>query len=226
MEILARRPALLERIYKLAADPESRLTVGFQLDGRTAKQLSFQELYAESLELRKHGLKPVVLESKVADHLTPAPGRRSAGSKPFLTKGYEPDPDCVQSCYDQYANCSDDNLCNSCLTCQEQTSQCISWCPQTCVDPANVYNWTGQQLVGLDLVDYGCYEDRWEFDFNDGHWYATYYYTIKYTTYRRTVNCDSSYSDEVLSVSYYSDYCSQPEFDCSWPAVWAPANSC
>jgi hypothetical protein len=228
LEILARHPALLERIYKLAADKDSRLTLKILVDGRIVRELSFQDLTAESRRLQEDELKPVLLKSKVVDRLAPAPSRPRSSSQegPLLTKGYSPDPACVQDCYDQYAGCSNENLCNSCPTCEELQSQCISWCPQICTDPASVSDRTERELVGLQVVGYGCYEDRWEWDFEHGHYYTTYYYTFKYTTYRRTRYCDGSYSDEVINVTYYSDYCSSPEWTCSWPASWPPAGSC
>lgn len=228
LEILARDPDLRERIHRLAADKDSRLTLEIRVNGRIVRELSFEELAVESRQLQEHGLKPVPLKSRVIDHSAPAPSRRrgSAEGKPLLTKGYQPDPACVNDCYAQYEGCSDENLCNSCLTCDELRSQCISWCPQTCVDPASVSDRTEREVVGLQLVDYNCYEDRWEWDFEHGHYYSTYYYTFKYTTYRRTTYCNGSYSDEVINVSYYSDYCSSQSWECQWPANWPPAGAC
>jgi hypothetical protein len=222
LEILARHPALLERIYKLAAGKDSRLTLKIRVDGRVVRELTFQDLAAESRQLQEDELKPVLLESRVVDRLEPLPSRPRDSSR----KGYSPDPACVQDCYDQYASCSNENLCNSCPTCEELQSQCISWCPQTCTDPAGTSDRTEREVVGLQLVDYGCYEDWGEWDFAHGHYYATYYYTFKYTTYRRTYYCNGSYSDEVINVTYYSNYCSSPEWTCDWPFNWPPAGSC
>lgn len=228
VEILARHRDLLERIYGLAEGKEPRPSLKVRVDGRVVRELSFKDLAAESRELQEQGLKPVALKSRVVDRLAPAPSRRrgSAEESPLFAKGYQPDPSCVQDCYDQYAGCTNENLCNSCLTCDELISQCISWCPQTCTDPAGVSDRTEREVVGLQLVDYGCYEDRWDWDFEYGHEYSTYYYTFKYTTYRRTYYCNGSYSDEVINVSYYSDYCSSPSWSCRWPGSWAPEGQC
>lgn len=228
VEILARHRDLLERIYKLAEGKEPRLNLKVRVDGRVVRELSFEDLAAESLQLQEHGLKPVALKSRVADRLAPAPFRRrgSAEEISLLAKGYQPDPSCVGDCYDQYAGCTDENLCNSCPTCGELINQCISWCPQICSDPAGVSERTEREVVGLQLLDYGCYEDRWQWDFQYGHYYSTYYYTFKYTTYRRTYYCNGSYSDEVINVTYYSDYCSSPSYSCNWPGSWAPEGAC
>jgi hypothetical protein len=228
IEILSRNPALLERIYTLAAKAGPRLIFAVRLDGRVVREMTFQDLVAENGRTRLGVLKPMVLKSQVTDPAPELSFTQSVGrNDPAVTKGYSYDPACVDDCYAQYANCDDSNICNSCPTCSEQQSACITSCPQTCTDPASVYDRQETQLVGAQAVDYNCYEDYFENDFVHGHYYTTYYLTFKTSTIRRTYYCNGSYTDEVINVSYSNGYCSNQEFwTCDYPWSWPPAGWC
>jgi hypothetical protein len=197
-----------------------RLTV--RLDGTVVRETSFRDLVTANRQLRQKGLTPLGLLSEVTDpSRSDAPFRPDLGGRsPLVAKSSEPDPECVQACYDTYGSCSSVEQIN-CECHPHCVSQCINSCPHSCTEPLSVSERTVTEVTGGQLVDYFCYEDWFEWDFHDGHYYATYLVTYKHSRIRTTRHCDGSTTEEVIGVSYSSGYCSFQDFaTCSYP--WSP----
>ncbi|HYG63912.1 MAG TPA: hypothetical protein VEL74_15145 [Thermoanaerobaculia bacterium] len=213
IELLARDPKALEGILGLADREVGAITVALHLDGKALHEMTLQELERASVRLRgEDGFRPVPAASKV-ELLIPAPPAPDF-LKPAMDKGYQPDPECEQQCHDTYVTCYYE-ICDQrgdCSYCWEDYEYCDDMCPQICVDPKSVQTFTTTQVIGVTTYWSTCYERPWENDFTWGRWYDYRRYDYKHTQIRRTTNCDNSYTDEVLSVSYSSDYCNYETF--------------
>lgn len=226
-ELLAKDPDTLGRIYTLAQDSATRVSITVSLDGAVVQELSFQEFLQYNAKLRQSRMQPQVASSKV-NVLVPRvipPGR--AGSGPLPTKGVGPDPDCLAYCDEQYNFCVDNcDQRGSCVYCSDNYNNCYYSCPQVCTEPKSVHNVTSSEIVSVYYGYWTCFESVFENDFYDGQYYKDTQYNYKTTTVRRTEHCDGTHTDEVLSVTYSTAYCYTPTYiTCYYPTAWA-YNTC
>jgi len=225
VEILARRPELLARIYQAAAQADGRVRVSVRLDGRLVREQTFHDLVAANRRLKQAPLSLLRVPSQVTPAAAEpqAPIGASGGLSHLFAKDVTPDPGCVQDCNDTYGYCSSIEQvgCDCYPNC---VSQCINNCPQICTEPASVSESTTDQVISYTQVDYHCYEDWPETDFWDGHYYWIFQTTHKRSRIRTTRHCDGSTTDEVIDVSYYTSYCSDRNYlaTCEYP--WSPTS--
>jgi hypothetical protein len=229
VEILARQPELLARVHRAVEKDGQRVRLSVRLDGVEVRGLSFNEAVTASRGIKQNGLAPVILPSLLAGGARPAVSPRSASAvlPRSITKGSTPDQACVDACYDQWGYCGSVEQVG-CDCYPHCIDQCIDSCPTTCTDPVSVSDRTEVSIVGATLVEYACYEDWFESDFESGHYYRTYQITYKHTTIRTTRYCDGSTTEEVTGVSYSTGYCSiRDQFTtCQYPNFYPWAGSC
>ena len=112
-----------------------------------------------------------------------------------LKAGVQPDPECEQACHDTYVTCYYD-YCDQrgdCSYCWTDYQSCVSYCPQICVEPRSVRDWSSTTLVSdvegpLPLV---CLSNR--------NFYRKHTVTFRTDNYRDTTHCDGTVSRTLLS---------------------------
>ena len=225
-ELLATRPALLDRLYQLARERSNKLTVQVLVDDRVIHEFSsFQELVRYNRELKSKGFNPLPAASEVRDHTGAAEEPASSPARPMTAKGMQPDPYCADQCYADYDRCYDGGWgCDygDCSRCQASLDQCLSFCPIVCVDPRSVSDSTNTAIVAYTPGVQECREHWWENDFQFGEWYTDTRITYKHTKVRRTEYCDGRVEQTVISVWYSYGYCwNRSYIGCSYPWTWA-----
>lgn len=220
------QPALLDRLYKTAADRENRLTVEVLVDGRPVHAFSsFEELVRYNRELKTTSLNPLVARSEVRDYTGAAKAPAVSTAKPGTAKGMQADPACADQCYGDYDRCTDYGWgCDygDCSRCQNSLDACLSYCPIVCVDPKNSTIVNNDAVVATTYGVTECREHPTESDFVYGEWYTNTRYTWKRTKVRRTEYCDGHVEQEVLSYTYWDVYCwTRTYSQCTSP--WATA---
>lgn len=108
--------------------------------------------------------------------------------------GYEPDPECVQTCEDQRFFCWTERCDErgSCLYCNEYYDDCVGSCPTVCVEPKSVSTYTVDQSYASTDGTTSCFYGPYQFD----DLYRFYSVITYHYTYRKTVHCDDTYSDQ------------------------------
>jgi hypothetical protein len=220
VELLARDAATLARLFRMAERQRAQISVAVRLDGSPLHELSFQEMVEASAKLvRSRDFRPRPVASRL-ELFVPEPPKPDF-LNPEMNKGMQPDPTCEQGCSDAYMFCSENcDQRGSCAYCTTDYQNCVASCPQVCVDPKRVYDFTSTQLVGVTTYYSTCYELPNQSDYQWGEWFDYRQYQWKNTRIRRTEYCNGTYSDQVLSVSYSSTYCSYRTYQiCAWPAT-------
>lgn len=239
VELLAREPARLERLYALAAGGSLPVRVTVFVDGVQAGQFGFDEFVRYNRELKSAALRPVAGTSELrllALDPNVAPVSRAAAP--------QPDGACEDQCYWDYLDCQE-LLCNggcylppcplksgdlpSCAYCTTEYNNCLAACaPPPCTDPKSVTTYSTTELVGVSVMYWDCFKRWWDPDPFPlyGDWYEALRLTYKITTYRRTEYCNGSVVIEVIGVSYGYAYCNHPlYFQCYNPWTY-PYNVC
>jgi hypothetical protein len=221
VEVLARQPELLAEVHRAAEKAGERVRLSVRLDGVEVNKLSFREAVAVSRRLKQNGLAPVILTSRLTDgwRLDAAP-RAAVGKLPRALFKNEPDPACVDECYNQYGYCSSVEQvgCDCYPNCIDN---CINNCPFSCSDPLSVSDETIVTIEGYSQIEYTCYEDYFEWDFVDGHFYRTYQLTLKHWNIRTTLHCDGSQTRELISFFYSTDYCASQDQNNTCGPPWS-----
>lgn len=208
IELLARDAKAFERLAGLADRGVGQISFAVFLDGKLLRETTFQDLESASARLRGgDDFHPVPAESKV--ELLVAEPPVPDFLQPAVNKGYVPDPQCEQQCNDTYITCYYE-ICDQrgdCSYCWDDYEWCAAQCPQICVDPKKVYEFTTTQLLSITTYYSTCYELPNQSDYQWGEWFDYRRYSWKQTRIRRTEYCNGTYSDEVLSVTYPNTYC-------------------
>lgn len=208
VELLARDSATRARLFRLAKRQGSQLSISVLLDGSPLHEMSFQKMLDASAKLiQSRDFHPRPAASRV-EIFVPDPSKPDVRS-PAMSKGMQPDPECEQACNDTYITCYYE-ICDqrgNCSYCWTDYEYCVAGCPQICVDPKKVYEFTSTQLIGAVTYYSTCYELPNQTDYLWGERFDYRRYDWKHTRIRRTEYCNGTYSDEVLSVSYSSTYC-------------------
>jgi hypothetical protein len=221
VELLARDAASLERLFRLAEKQAGRISVSVLLNGKVVHDLTLEELASASAGLlESRDFHPVPAASKVELFVAEPP--MPDFLQPAMNKGYQPDPECEQACNDTYVTCYYE-ICDQrgdCSYCIRDYDYCVAGCPQICVDPKKVSEFTTSEVIGVSTLYSTCHELPNQSDFQWGEWYDYRKYDWKNTRIRRTEYCNGTYTDEVLSVTYSSTYCkSRSYLTCSRPAT-------
>ena len=221
-ELLATRPALLDRLYQLAKQRSNRLTVQVFVDDRLIHEFSsFQELVRYNRDLKSKGFNPLPAPSEVRDHTGAAEEPVSTPAPRMTAKGMQPAPYCVDQCNADYDRCYDGGWgCDygDCSRCQNSLDACLQYCPIVCVDPQNVSESTHTAIINYTYLGQQCLEHWWENDYVNGEWYDNTQITYKHTRVRTTTYCDGSEQQVVIGVWYSYGYCwKRSNFQCSNP---------
>ncbi len=236
VELLARDPQRLERLYALSANRVLPVSVNTSVDGKAGRRFDFAELVAHNRAIKLEGLRPVVGESSVTLHASePAPSANTGRASVS-----QPDGPCQDQCWWEYQSCLDN--CQTCPGCplplasqrlpMPECSYCYNdynWCLSTCgpsCTPGQVLSQTTyseSQLVAIYGYNWECLSPWWNPSVGD--WYQWTEWVYKTTTYRRTEYCQAPTTTEVIGISYSSFYCQYPlNIGCGFPwgsAWWA-----
>lgn len=235
VEFLARDPARLERLYRLAANKAVPVTITAKVGGATAREFSLADFVAYNRDLKTSGLRPVAGESTL-EVLAPEPPARAA-ERPAAPR---PDGPCEDQCYDDYLWCTQ-YYCDPepipyaktgpdrpyCEYCYNEYRACLAACqPPPCTDPKSVTTYSTTELIGISVLYWDCFKRWWDPNSSYGDWYEALRLTYKITTYRRTEYCNGSVVIEVIGVSYGYAYCNHPLYITCFNPFWYPYNVC
>jgi len=219
VELLSGDPARVSTLRAMAergAKVELEISVG----GSSTGIFRFEKLAAQSARLMDRLPLPRSVESKI----------RSNSARILPKDLVTASSTCEDLCWDERDWCYE-NRCDfggppSCLdACDNQFEDCLESCqpPPPC-EPTSEIVYQSVPIsyfsLGIDCF-YDVYYpwDGWEFD--EQLW------TFKLIKKRITHNCDGTDTVEILSTSYYNDYCYQRWFwSCSGPFIWNRLSSC
>lgn len=214
--LLAWHPDTLAELQRLAGGPGSRVRVALWLDGRVLRELSFEQLVRYNEALAKNGFHPVETKSEL---LVPSQELRIGRT---LEKG---DLACYERCGQEYDQCA--AFCDpygphsGCEQCRTDLDTCQQWC-NLC---PTVKEWTETRLVAV-IPTYLPAECLGWGSVNKPQKYHPVIARYSVTRYRRTANCDGTYTTTVLSVRYTEQPCYREMFPityCTYPQGPAPA---
>jgi hypothetical protein len=150
---------------------------------------------SRSTKLRTLRLMPVLLLIAFLQVLSPA----------SLLAGVQPDPECEQACHDTYVTCYYD-ICDQrgdCSYCWTDYQSCVSYCPQICVEPRSVEEWTVTTTIATpanppvqQCMSAGVNPP------SKGYWYQKHTKQDKNDRYRRTVQCNGTETTVLVSTTY------------------------
>jgi hypothetical protein len=122
-----------------------------------------------------------------------------------LLAGVQPDPECEQACHDTYVTCYYD-YCDQrgdCSYCWTDYQSCVSYCPQICVEPKSVEEWTVTTTIATPVSP--AVRQCMSAGVNPptvGYWYEKYTKKNKNDRYRRTVQCNGTQTTVLVSTTY------------------------
>jgi hypothetical protein len=136
--------------------------------------------------------------------------------------------ECEQACHDTYVTCYYD-YCDQrgdCSYCWNDYQSCVSYCPQTCVDPVSVRDYsTGTVLSQSYYPYYDCFLGRGVFG---GVTHRLSYRLVRIRDWRETRNCDGSTTQTLLRTYNREEVCWQQQTNaCSpWRSNDTPYPTC
>ena len=122
-----------------------------------------------------------------------------------LRAGVQPDPECEQACHDTYVTCYYD-YCDQrgdCSYCWTDYQSCVSYCPQICVEPRSIEEWTVTTTIATPASP--SVTQCMSAGVNPptiGYWYQKYTKKDKNDRYRRTVQCNGTESTVLVSTTF------------------------
>jgi hypothetical protein len=219
VELFSSAPDRLEELRALAEDGRT-VELEISVGGVSTEIASLEALLARGDRLIQERPLPLSVESTV---ISTAPREEIGNIVGASTT-------CEDQCWDERDWCYE-NRCDfggppSCLdACDNQFEDCLESCepPPPCEPTTEIVYVTEPQYYSTLRIDcfYDVYYpwDGWEFE--EQLW------TFKRTEKRITHNCDGSDTVEILSVTYFSDYCYYRLYwSCSGPFIQYRLNSC
>jgi hypothetical protein len=234
VELLARDPRRLERLYTLAANKVLPVNLEIFVDGAGVRGFEFDAFVAYNRGLKVSGMRPQAGESKLRVQAVEPP---SADAQ-HATAAPQPDGPCEDQCWWEYQSCI--NNCSpcpgcpipvvpdlpypgDCTHCDSQYSYCLSSCPPPC-NPGDIIGdttYTESELVAINGYWLECLRRFWNPDPMWGELFQWTEWVFKVTTYRRITYCGGSTSTSVVSVTYASNWCQYPVGACVYPWGYA-----
>ncbi|HEX6096870.1 MAG TPA: hypothetical protein VF432_11145 [Thermoanaerobaculia bacterium] len=130
--------------------------------------------------------------------------------------GMQPEPECEAACNATYVECYYE-ICDQrgdCSYCWTDYQYCAASCPQVCVEPKEVYTWkTNWSTTGSSLQEWCKMPGAYKYVFRTT--------TQTRTVYKRTVNCNGTYSDAYQGTEQQQSVCKvYVGGPCGYAPVW------
>ena len=233
VELLAMRPAERKLLAAIGRAASERVRVEVWQDGSLQRSVSFAELEQESRTLLAAPFRPEVIKSQVAGQGKRDLPKIKIRALASADKTFVAEATCEETCQTQRDQCYA-TYCEGmdwCEQCELEYQDCLESCdppppPPPCEGPTVSYWATGWYYLGSNVYwwDQICYPDQIWYWY-DGLWHVRVEHVYRRDVYRRTTQCDGSYSDELWGYEYLFFSCYDwTSSSCYDP--WYPWNTC